>query len=352
MRKPFSSLALPLLVVCAVAPAQASENRCRLAEGSNSVAEAASEYLHQAEEFETAAKEGTVTAVRLSHKLQALEAYAHVVDCEPGKSVTPWVRLATEALENSAWLALAYEVNEGLKHFPSSAELKLLKGKWLLFQAKFLEAHLICEELVAALRPSDGSFPPHYEDALRCEGVSSLEAGLIRKARETLSLLADKVSTQPGSSHIDFLVARAFETGFDNKRYSKGADLDKAAEWYQKTFDKNDNQLGAAFQLALVYSQKADYARALEWTEKVLTLDPRSEVAQYNRACFLTRLGKHAEAIVALDRAVDLGFRDADHMMRDPDLATLIPTAEFKTFMSKRFSATQQSALPRPVRRK
>jgi hypothetical protein len=45
--------------------------------------------------------------------------------------------------------------------------------------------------------------------------------------------------------------------------------------------------------------------------------------AQYNAACCLALGGKHDAAFEALDRAIGKGYRDADHMNADEDLAGL-----------------------------
>jgi hypothetical protein len=56
---------------------------------------------------------------------------------------------------------------------------------------------------------------------------------------------------------------------------------------------------------------------------------PESATTAYNLACIKAVLGKHAEALDALSRAVELGWSDAEHTQSDEDLASLRALPEF-----------------------
>jgi non-specific serine/threonine protein kinase len=50
----------------------------------------------------------------------------------------------------------------------------------------------------------------------------------------------------------------------------------------------------------------------------------------YNAACVFCQLSKGAEAVAAIKKAWDAGFRDPDWARRDPDLPLLYGDPEFE----------------------
>ena len=61
-----------------------------------------------------------------------------------------------------------------------------------------------------------------------------------------------------------------------------------------------------------------------------IALRPNEAIVLYNAACVFCQLGKKAEALDAIQKAWDAGFRDADWARRDPDLALLHGEPEFE----------------------
>ncbi len=68
---------------------------------------------------------------------------------------------------------------------------------------------------------------------------------------------------------------------------------------------------------------KGEYATAEKVLRQAVERLPHDFNAQYNLACALARQGKKDEALEALAKAVELGFRDPDHIRQDEDLASL-----------------------------
>ncbi len=54
-----------------------------------------------------------------------------------------------------------------------------------------------------------------------------------------------------------------------------------------------------------------------------MRLQPDRPIPWYNLACSYVRMGMIEPAFAALQRALELGYRRLDHMMRDPDLKPL-----------------------------
>ena len=61
-----------------------------------------------------------------------------------------------------------------------------------------------------------------------------------------------------------------------------------------------------------------------------ISLRPNEAIVLYNAACVFCQLGKKAEALAAIRKAWDAGFRDPDWARRDPDLALIHGEAEFE----------------------
>lgn len=64
-------------------------------------------------------------------------------------------------------------------------------------------------------------------------------------------------------------------------------------------------------------------------------LGTADELWAYNLACALALQGKSAEALKALDRAIDGGFRDPDFLLQDADFAALRDTDGFKARLAR-----------------
>jgi hypothetical protein len=61
-----------------------------------------------------------------------------------------------------------------------------------------------------------------------------------------------------------------------------------------------------------------------------MVLRPNEATVLYNAACTFANLGKKAEAIDALRKAWDAGYKDAEWTRRDPDLTILHGDPEFE----------------------
>jgi tetratricopeptide (TPR) repeat protein len=75
--------------------------------------------------------------------------------------------------------------------------------------------------------------------------------------------------------------------------------------------------------LGEVYSRKGDYIKGLEADLRLSKLCPDSGVIHYNLACSYALTGAKEKALNTLVRAIDLGYRDVEHLKSDGDLVTL-----------------------------
>jgi hypothetical protein len=68
------------------------------------------------------------------------------------------------------------------------------------------------------------------------------------------------------------------------------------------------------------YTRRGRYAEGLTVDEQLRHLRPDDALTYYNLACSYSLTDQPALAVVALGRALDLGYRDFKWMRRDPDL--------------------------------
>lgn len=75
--------------------------------------------------------------------------------------------------------------------------------------------------------------------------------------------------------------------------------------------------------LARVLSNLGLIEEGLDVDRRLVALMPRSPIVHYNLGCSLALSGRRKVAMVSLQRAVALGYDDAEFMRRDDDLACL-----------------------------
>ena len=79
-----------------------------------------------------------------------------------------------------------------------------------------------------------------------------------------------------------------------------------------------------------MYSQEHRVDDAIRETNLAMTLRPNEATVLYNAACTFANLDRRAEAIEALRKSWEAGYRDAEWTRRDPDLANLHGEPEFE----------------------
>ncbi|GIW73036.1 MAG: hypothetical protein KatS3mg102_2578 [Planctomycetota bacterium] len=93
--------------------------------------------------------------------------------------------------------------------------------------------------------------------------------------------------------------------------------------FYEAVLRSEPEHLEALHALGHLYTAVGRHEDGLRIDEQLVRLTPQEPVVHYNLACSLALLGRTEQALQALARAIALGYRDADHMIADPDLASL-----------------------------
>jgi len=95
------------------------------------------------------------------------------------------------------------------------------------------------------------------------------------------------------------------------------------------------------------FLEDGQYERAAAEYHKALKLAPDSEIAWYNLACAFARMKKTQEAVDALRKAADCGYRDIEWLKNDPDLDNLRDEKLYKAFIEEMEKSVPQ--VPRQI---
>ena len=83
------------------------------------------------------------------------------------------------------------------------------------------------------------------------------------------------------------------------------------------------------------YHAAGRYKEAVIFLARTRRLAPKEPTVAYNLACALARGGAKEAALKVLAESVELGFRNAAHMKKDPDLESLRDAPEYKALIEK-----------------
>ena len=84
-----------------------------------------------------------------------------------------------------------------------------------------------------------------------------------------------------------------------------------------------------------LYTKQGRIAEGLKMDRKLVRLQPDNATAHYNLACSLALIRRKAQALQALERAIELGYDDFDWMQHDPDLSGLKDHPSFQKLLAK-----------------
>jgi len=100
-------------------------------------------------------------------------------------------------------------------------------------------------------------------------------------------------------------------------------DLDAKIEFMEGLVRRDPDYVDALQLLGDHYTQRGCYAEGLKVDEHLARLEPRSPLVFYNLACSCSLIGQFDRAALALEKALQLGYRDFRWLARDPDLHQL-----------------------------
>ena len=106
--------------------------------------------------------------------------------------------------------------------------------------------------------------------------------------------------------------------------------LEFLAEILETAVERRPELTEALAELGHVYTQQGRYEEGLGVDRRLVRVYPVNPTVHYNLACSLAILGHKDQALDALEKAVDLGYRDAAFMRKDADLANVREDDRFR----------------------
>ena len=112
-------------------------------------------------------------------------------------------------------------------------------------------------------------------------------------------------------------------------------ELDTKIEFIEGLVRRDPNNVDALQILGDHYTQRGRINEGLQVDERLARLEPRNPLVFYNLACSYSLSGEIDQAANALERALQLGYRDFDWLAKDPDLKPLRGHAAFDDLKAK-----------------
>lgn len=112
-------------------------------------------------------------------------------------------------------------------------------------------------------------------------------------------------------------------------------DLDTKIEFIEGLIRRDPNYVDALQILGDHYTQRGRISEGLKVDERLARLEPGNPLVFYNLACSYSLSGEFDQAANALEKALQLGYRDFDWLAKDPDLKALRSHVAFDDLKTK-----------------
>ena len=112
-------------------------------------------------------------------------------------------------------------------------------------------------------------------------------------------------------------------------------DLDFEISFYEKLLCDRPDFVNALIALGDAYTKKGRYEDGLKIDEKLSKLKPDDPTVFYNLACSYSLLKMAEPCLLALKKAIQLGYRDFAFMEKDPDLEFIRKDPRYKELFSE-----------------
>ncbi len=115
----------------------------------------------------------------------------------------------------------------------------------------------------------------------------------------------------------------------------KRRELDVQIGFLEGLVRKDPKYLEALQLLGDSYSERGRHEDSLTVDRRLIRKEPRNPLAYYNLACSYSLNGRVDRAVVALERAITLGYRDFRWIAKDPDLSALRKHPRYRRIKEK-----------------
>ena len=112
-------------------------------------------------------------------------------------------------------------------------------------------------------------------------------------------------------------------------------DLDTRIEFMEGLIRRDPDYVDALQILGDHYTQRGRYLDGLKVDECLARLEPRNALVFYNLACSHALTEHFDRAVLALEKALNLGYRDFNWLAKDPDLRKLREQPVYRDIQAK-----------------
>jgi tetratricopeptide (TPR) repeat protein len=106
-------------------------------------------------------------------------------------------------------------------------------------------------------------------------------------------------------------------------------------QFFESILRRNPRDAGVVEILGGLYTKEGRIDEGLKMDRRLVRLLPDNATAHYNLACSLALKQRKADAIRALEQAVELGYGDVDWMKQDPDLESIKASPAFRSLVAR-----------------
>jgi TolB-like protein/Tfp pilus assembly protein PilF len=209
-----------------------------------------------------------------------------------------------------------------LKLDPDLAEAHASRGLTLAYQRRFDEASEEFEramELDAALYEA----PWYYARSLQTQGKLDRAVVLYERA----------ASLRVDDYQAPIFAAIAYDAlGHDDEARVAAA---RGVATAERSLALNPGDSRALYLGASTLQLLGETARADEWARRAVQSDPSNPLLLYNIGCLYAKSGKPGLALDHVERAMELGMRNRDWLMTDPDLASIRDDPRFTALLTE-----------------
>ena len=96
------------------------------------------------------------------------------------------------------------------------------------------------------------------------------------------------------------------------------------------------------------YTRKGDFEKGLQTDLHLSKIQPDNKLVRYNLACSYALTGQKDKAISSLNKAIDLGYRDLEHLRSDHDLDALKTDPRFQSILARLSSIAEEHEASSP----
>ncbi|MGR3309213.1 MAG: TPR end-of-group domain-containing protein [Candidatus Brocadiales bacterium] len=142
------------------------------------------------------------------------------------------------------------------------------------------------------------------------------------------------METKPNLYNLPPIVAPKYNFKINAPEFNMNND--EFLIWFlEGVLEKYPDYYDCLTHLGNVYTAKGMYEKGLNVDLKLVKLKPANNLVHYNLACSYSLLGNINAAINTLEKAIDLGYKEVEHLERDSDLVNIRLDIRYKELIEK-----------------